>query len=635
MPKRPKGLEATRILSRYALDTYWCPSCNVPIIGKSVCPKCSSRCIYIPLSIPKDVRPAYEFDIKETYYAIASTYGSDVAKRLMPYEGLYLLNKIQHYEAADEVVSGGLVIGVRYYDTLSHKWLFRPDKHGALIIINDSLPGSAISKVKISEGAILSRSDVRIIEEPLDLAEWLVVKDPKGKIGIAKYIRGGKLRVSKVIDTNKLSISDGIKGSTLELAIEVNRPIIEELEFEAKKFLSNYLSKLSGRPLIMLSGGKDSTITAFLASEVGIHEAVFLDTGIEHYETLRQIDELRSRLGLDIIELSAGNTFWRFLRRFGPPARDYRWCTRLVKLAIMAKEFRRLGISKVISITGQRALESPSRALADRVASTGPPNPDGYMLAPIHKWNSLLEHMFIHLKKLPLHKLYTLGFERIGCFLCPSSRLPELEVTSKTENELWNRWLSFLNNYSKRLGLHKVWIDAALWRWRFNYPGDLVSKLRSQGINMNEVLLKSLGRIATIDPSTREVALLEVRSIDLSRLRVIAKVLGYTTELKDDELILRSNGKCLINVSSRGFVRVLRGGLEAFSDAVALIYMSSECLGTECSLCVYICDSNAIRISRYPIVKGELCKSCKKCLRICPLVLKSRDVIIFVKRLLG
>lgn len=335
-----------------------------------------------------------------------------------------------------------------------------------------------------------------------------------------------------------------------------------------------------------------------------------------------------------MIEVNAGNSFWKFLKYFGPPARDYRWCTRLIKLAILAKEFKRLGINKVISITGQRALESPSRALASRVAPTGPPNPDGVMLAPIHGWNSLLEHIFIYLKSLPLHPLYTLGFERIGCFLCPSSRLPELNVVSKIEPDLWNKWLSFLGNYSRRLGLPEIWVKAALWRWRFSYPGDLASKLRSHGYKPEELLHKSLGRIATVDTSSSEVALLEVKYVDLPRLNSLSKILNYKSKFKDEYLEL-SKGRYLFTIDSRGFIKVLRGGLEALSDAVALTYMSSECVGSECFLCTYICRYNAIKTGKYPIVDTALCVSCKNCLRICPVVLKSRSVIVLVKKLLS
>ncbi len=626
MPKRVKGVKATKLFMKVAPRTYWCRLCGVPVVDPNgVCPRCNSRGEPIRATQPRDVRPAYDYDVKTTRNAIERCYGSKAARILMPYDGLYLLNKLQHYEAADEVIASGVIIGVRYYDAFRSEWLFKPTKHGVALILEYSIPGYARSKRRLQEGILLDKSDLYELSEPAGEAQWIALEDYYGRQGVGKITSQGRIRVASVWPRFKTPLK--LWARDLSYAVKVNTPILEEFENEAISFIEKELKSRSGRPIITISGGKDSTITAYLASCAGVRDAIFVDTGIEHPETIDNVERAASLMDLNLHVASAGDRFWRLVKLFGPPARDYRWCTRLVKLAVMAHELKRMNITRMISITGQRAVESTSRAQAGRVAPTGPPNPEGVMIAPIHYWSSLVEHMYIRYRSLPLHPLYPRGYERIGCFLCPTSRLPELEDVGRRHPDLWGRWLQFLEEWRRHRKLPEEWVRLGLWRWRLELPGDLRVLASRRGIDPTLLLKSHSTRVALASVGdTWELVVLDVGGINLEEFAGLGRVLGYTVSRGNGFLEFKRSDGIEFRVDPRPAVTVLSGGVRALFDALCLIYMYCSCTPLECRLCVMICSKRAISISNSkPKVDVEKCDSCKRCLRICPAVLRARE----------
>ena len=58
----------------------------------------------------------------------------------------------------------------------------------------------------------------------------------------------------------------------------------------------------------------------------------FNDTGLEPPETYKNLEAIREKYGVEVIVGAAGDRFWRAMKLFGPPARDYRWCCKVIKL---------------------------------------------------------------------------------------------------------------------------------------------------------------------------------------------------------------------------------------------------------------------------------------------------------------
>ena len=634
--RRVRGFEATKLFRRVAPTTYWCPRCGVPLLRGGRCPRCNAIPLKVYATQPRDLRPAYEQDVVVTRRALERSYGVSVARKLMPYDGLYLLNKVQYFDAADEVISGGCVVGVRYYDPFEGRWRFRVTRFGAALILLESLPGYGRVRVRLREGCVLERGDFYELVEPDGDAEWIAVEDFEGRQGVAKKIGGGRYRVGNV--WWKLHLLEKIRGASFHDAVTINRCFLEDMEQEALKFLEHELSSRSGKPVAMFSGGKDSTITVYLAVQAGVREAVFVDTGLEHPETLAIVEKTVEKIGVELRRFEAGNLFWKLVERMGPPARDYRWCTRLLKLALLSKGYRRLGYTRIISITGQRAVESTSRAQAGRVAPTGPPNPEGVMLSPIYGWSSLAEHLYIALRGLPLHPLYCEGFERIGCYMCPIGRIPEYEYVRNRHPSLWQRWESILVRYASAHRLPSVWLKLALWRWRYRYPGDLELQLAKRGYRPRELLVKALGAPVSLDVTVDppEALVLDVGEIELEHIASLGKVLGYSVEKVDGGSIVfrkeEKRGKLRFEIDRRPAVRVYDGGKLALFDALSLVYMAGRCLGEACGLCEAICEKNAIHLEDgKPKVDSSKCSACKQCVMICPAVMKALSALRFIE----
>ncbi len=198
-------------------------------------------------------------------------------------------------------------------------------------------------------------------------------------------------------------------------------------------------------------------------------------------ETIETAIKTAEKAGLQLTILRAHDRFWRALRIYGSPTRDYRWCYKVVKLSLFGKHYREK-YGRILAIVGQRRYESPQRALADRLSPSGTIG-DGYVAAPIHEWINLEVFLYSILEKIPINPLYMKGYDRIGCYLCPTSRMAELELVQKNYPEYMIKWIKYLENYAETHSLPREWVELGLWRWRFRLPGEIRALSKRQGIN--------------------------------------------------------------------------------------------------------------------------------------------------------
>ena len=214
--------------------------------------------------------------------------------------------------------------------------------------------------------------------------------------------------------------------------VEKNKALMEGLEQDTIKKIYNTFTTYKNKTDVMyvaFSGGKDSVVVMDLVQRALPHNnfvVVFGNTDMEFPTTLAMIDEVRDYCKLREVkfyEASADFPSSESWRIFGPPARRVRWCCTVHKTAPVINKLSEIsGVKHVKSmmITGVRGDESASRADYDEL-SFGKKLAGQYSFHPILDWSSAEVYLYIYQNNLPFNEAYKLGFNRVGCIMCPNS----------------------------------------------------------------------------------------------------------------------------------------------------------------------------------------------------------------------
>ena len=623
LKRRAKGPEALRLLRRYMPRLRWCPNCGAPVLGRSRCPRCGGPTLEVKLAPPGDARPAWDEEKRETWRVAVEKLGREAAERLLggP-QAFWLFNPIQAVDAADEIIVDGHTVASRLYDPLHGVWRVRPDRVGVEILVEEELGPHAVVGVKLTPGMAVR---ARVRGGSVEAGDYVALKGAGPSYGVGKLLSGGEIRVVKAwYRSRTIRWVHRPRSLRVEDVAELNRGWLEEREEEALEWLAGVIEESGARPYASISGGKDSTVSAAIAAKAGVEEAYTVDTGVEHPESLETVERVASALGLTLHRAEAGDAFARGFNAYGPPARDYRWCTKLLKLAPLSRLFRQLvGDGRALMIVGQRGAESPARAAAGRLAESGTIGRGRHLVAaPIQEWSSLEVFLYIILHRLPLNPLYRLGFERIGCYMCPASHLAEFRVVSERHPDLWDEWMRMLYSFARRAGLPRAWADYGFWRWRFQYPAEaraLAARLRLNPDEMLERLNNSYTG-ARVEYTRRGTCLAAGPlggRVSLYRLHTLLKATGlYEAARRSGDAVTVEAGEAVVRVDREGRLEACgRAGRRLLRDVAGPLAMASSCVG--CRLCVEACPVDAIK-SPPPRIDVERCTSCRACVNVCP-----------------
>ncbi|MFP3297327.1 MAG: phosphoadenosine phosphosulfate reductase family protein, partial [Vulcanisaeta sp.] len=400
------------------------------------------------------------------------------------------------------------------------------------------------------------------------------------------------------------------KPSSLEDFIELNRDYLERKARRAVDFLTKVFNEYRKPVVVSYSGGKDSLVALDLTAQTGVKFYImFNDTGLEPYETYENVKEVSRRYGAELIIASAGDSYWRAIREFGPPARDFRWCCKVIKLGPITNTLLNRFPLGYISVVGQRSYESFQRARISRVSVSRWVTKD-IVVAPIQDWTALEVWGYVLMKGLPYNKAYEYGFDRLGCVICPANELAELDAVSERYPSIYKRLEEMIREFSESQKLPREFVDYGLWRWRRELPGDIARYVKVKFRVQYPVDIKDDNETTTVSVD---------RSISRGTFLEFLKMLGKV-EQGDGAFVVKGKlGDAEVRLGSNNEVIIASNNKSLRVEIAGLVARSAIC--GECNLCINWCPTKALkRVGPGPafIVDESRCIGCMLCSRACP-----------------
>lgn len=614
----------------------WCKSCGVPVLEDAKCGRCGANTTEVILTPPGDARPAFRKDVARLRDLIDAEFGKDTGRAVLSEGAIALLNKAPDIDRTDEVIVGGAVVGARRYSLLGEdKFLPRPSSAASIAplisknwVAIDRIAATAIREKKASTLAV----GVDECSDGIKVGAEVIVLDQDElpvSVGMAKmtseqmrdHPRGTAVKTRWAVQPDQPPIA--AIPSRWEQVVEANANVISRRAEEAKGFIREMVNKTPLPVAVSYSGGKDSLATLLLALDSGIRPALmFVDTGLEFAQTKANVSEVASRYGLDLLQVTAGESFWKNLPRFGPPARDFRWCCKTCKLGPATQLIQTHFPHGVLSLIGQRAYESQQRSQKGRVWRN-PWTPNQLAASPIQKWTALHVWLYLMSKDAPTNSLYEEGLERIGCFMCPASDLAELRLVREVCPE-YKRWTEYLESYAQSTGKPKEWERYDLWRWK-RIPRSVIDEMGG-GIEMPEVSGSDDGSglefhsTSGYNPCVEGLSMEGIFSkhLDMTRVANLMNIAGRVTTSPDMGIAEASS----ITVFREGPVMIKAKdetelGMKG-SMIREIVLRATNCAG--CGICIARCPIGALSLDGQATIDEGRCTHCRACLGPCPAV---------------
>ena len=242
-----------------------------------------------------------------------------------------------------------------------------------------------------------------------------------------------------------------------ERFVEANRDRLNYLIDEATEFVRETAAKYKEENrIISFSGGKDSTVTADVVPT-----------------TLEYAKRFRENHPHAIFQIAKNNEqeFLSMAKEIGPPARMMRWCCSMFKTGPITRVLNSMYRNQqVLTFYGIRKSESVSRSKYNRVedSSESVKINKQTVAAPIFFWLDADIWLYILAEKIDFNDAYRLGYERVGCWLCPNNNTRDVFLANVYMPERAKEWREFLIEFAKNIGKPdpEEYIDSGAWKAR-------------------------------------------------------------------------------------------------------------------------------------------------------------------------
>jgi phosphoadenosine phosphosulfate reductase len=611
---------------------YWCPSCNLPVLGKTCA--CGAATKKIEITPPGDIRPAFKYDID----LINRTTEKQFGIKLIPEGRLVVLNKAPYEDRMDEVVFDGAIMGSIRFEIEKMDWFFIPRLEGAQHLVGGNkciiIDKGAIRFIE--KGASVLAPGVNDADPGIKEEDEVIILTPdneviatgRARMNAARMLTHEKGMAVKTRWNGRPQAHGQLsaKMSSWDDAVQANINILRNKEEKAHSFIKNVV-ETSKRPVtVSYSGGKDSLATLLLVHDVvADFDILFADTGLEFSETIANVKETAEKLSLPLKIHSSGDSFWQSIDNFGPPTVEARWCCKVCKLGAITQVIEKNYDNGCLTFIGQRKYESQIRANSEHIWK----NPwvgNQIGATPIQNWTALHVWLYLFWKKAKYNPLYEEGFDRIGCWLCPSASMADFSRLGQIHPELGEKLDKYLKAYASRNGLPEDWVTLGFWRWQA-LPKSISMIAEKMGINVvpkNEKKPVQFTLTAGYRPCKAGGMTAEGSfgtPINLAHIEETGflNIIGDTRSIEG--VILAERNENNVHVYASGTL-VARGANE--DEARQLIGLAEKTIRraiscTGCGVCVGQCTARAISMDGTARVNVK-CTGCSKCTWACPVV---------------
>ena len=602
----------------------WCDSCGTLLLGQD-CSACGGEGRVFQVNSPGEIRPAMEDGTALVLSLFEEAFGDS-----SPLRGRQLFfNKVAGEDRSDEIVAGGAVMATLRWELRERRYRLELRAEGASLMaphassnvlrcgrLGGHVKGRNLAGDVIREAAGDFRED-----DPLIVISGGTVAAAAARAPADRIMEERK--AFKVKDVASSEFNAG-PPSGREAFVAANREHLRKLEMAAVSDLRSIVKGKKRAVTASFSGGKDSLAAYLLAEKaLGPMELIFVNTGLEFPETVDFVRGFAADRGLRLHELDAGDAFWRSVDSFGPPAKDFRWCCKSCKLGPLTEGISRLYPQGTMTVEGNRALESFSRA-ETRFVARNPFVPNQTVLNPLRGWSAAEVWAYIWWKGADHNTLYERDYSRIGCYLCPSSLASDWERTRQLHPGLYRGWDEHLRSYAEAKGFPPEYVDHGFWRWKSLPPKmlrmaeDMDLRLRPQDSDSVSLkVLKGASPCAAGGHSAEAVLEMPLRR-ELPMMRHSMRTIGDVRYSEDFDIALLRYKGGTAKVFAGGQISVVAPSKELaeelFDLTVKALIRYQMC--NECGICAKGCPRGAISIEGGLRV-SEDCDRCGKCLRSC------------------
>lgn len=612
----------------------------MPVLGKKCgCGKSTKR---VEVTPPGDIRPAFDYDIKR----INSISEKQFNVPLIPEGHLVVLNKAPYEDRMDEIIVDGEVIASLRFEIESCEWVLLPRLEGARRLFQGRDQKSLKKWVIIEQGVVPF-----ILEKGASvLAPGVLDADPEIKkedevvvlTSTGDVICCGRARMTgkEMCEENRGHAvkprwsgdpepqKTNFAGQSWEDAVKANEKILDGMIERSHAFIKNVVGSMNLKVSVSYSGGKDSLAVLQLVDEsLDDYEIMFADTGLEFPETLKNVKQVVEHYGKTLRTASAGEAFWDSINVFGPPTLDTRWCCKICKLGPITRLIDENYEGGCLSFIGQRQYESHARSISKKVWK----NPwvgNQVGASPIQEWTALHIWLYLFRTKAPYNPAYEKGYDRMGCWLCPSSSLADFFQLEESHPELAKKLNSHLLNYAEKTGLSPEWVKYGLWRYK-RYPRILQELAKKKEISLlpsqeapNELHFEVTTGYRPCKAGGMSADGSFGQAIDIETLKESGMLspVGKVSFIEGAASI--AFGESRAQVFASGNVNGRSDNEKALKKLMRIVEFSVRrallCQG--CGVCVGHCDHNAVEIKEKKVRIKENCVHCGECIEVCPLV---------------